>query len=55
MPRRKKRPIEEKHPVEMTSDEAMEWMFGKEVKDRLKEAAHKARKPDIYGKKLPHK
>jgi hypothetical protein len=54
MPRRKK-PIEEKHPIDMTSDEAMEYLFGKEVKDKLKETAQKARKRDTYGKKSPHK
>ena len=55
MPRRKKKPIEEKHPIELTDDEAMEWMFGKEARDRLKETARKARKPDTYGKKSPHR
>ena len=56
MPRgKKKRPIEEKHPIELTDDEAMEWMFGKEARDKLKEVAHKARKPDTYREKSPHK
>jgi NOL1/NOP2/fmu family ribosome biogenesis protein len=52
---KKKRPIEEKHPIELTDDEAMEWMFGKEARDKLKGAAHKARKPDTYVKKSLHK
>ena len=55
MPRRKKKPIEEKHPTELTDDEAMEWMFGKEVRDKLKEVARKARKPDTYEEKSSHK
>ena len=55
MPRRKKKPIEEKHPTELTDDEAIEWMFGKEAKDKLKEVAQKARKSDTYGKKSPHR
>ncbi len=54
MPRKKKRPTEEKHPIELTDDEAMEWMFGKEVRDKLKEVAEKARKLDTYGKKSSH-
>ena len=52
---KKKRPIEEKHPIELTDDEAMEWLFGEEARDKLKEAAHKARKPDTYEEKSPHK
>ncbi len=52
---KKKRPVEEKHPTELTDDEAMEWMFGKEVRDKLKEVAQKARKPDTYEKKSPHR
>ncbi len=51
---KKKRPIEEKHPIELTDDEAMEWLFGKEARDRLKEAAREARKPNTYDKKSPH-
>ncbi len=52
MPRGKKRPIEEKHPIELTDDEALERLFGKEVRDKLKETA---RKHDRYGEKSPHK
>ncbi|MBA3471919.1 MAG: hypothetical protein H0T57_01600 [Rubrobacter sp.] len=56
MPRGKKnRPIEEKHPRELTDDEAMEWMFGKEARDKLKEVAQRARKPDTYEKKSSHR
>lgn len=52
---KKRHSTEEKNPVELTDDEAMEWMFGKETKGKLKEVAQKARKPDTYGKKSPHK
>jgi hypothetical protein len=52
MPRRKKRPAEEKHPMELTDDEAMEHLYSKEVRDKLKEEAQKA---DRNGKKSPHK
>ena len=38
---KKKRPIEEKHPIELTTDEAMEHLFGKEVKDKLKDLSEK--------------
>ncbi len=41
MARQKKRP-EEKRPIELTTDEAMERMFSKEVRDKLKEVAQKA-------------
>ena len=53
MPRKKKR-RPEKRPIEMTDDEALDHLFGKEVRDKLKETARKARKPDTYGKKSPH-
>ena len=54
--RQKKRPAEEeKRPIELTDDEALERLFGKEARDKLKETAQKARKPDTYGKKSPHK
>ncbi len=50
MPRKKKkRP--EKRPIEVTDDEVLEHLFSKEVRDRLKEAARKARK---NGEKSPH-
>ena len=53
MPRRKK-----KHALEQTTDEAMERLFGKEVRDKLKEVVREndegARKPGRYGKKSPH-
>ena len=52
--RKKKRPAEEKRPIEMTDDEALDHLFSKEVRDKLKETARKARKPDTYGKKSPH-
>jgi hypothetical protein len=51
--RQKKRPAEEeKRPIELTDDEALEKLFGKEARDKLKEVARKA---DRYGKKSPHK
>ncbi len=55
MGRRKKRPVEEKRPIELTDDEALEHLFGEEARDKLKETAQKARKPDTYGKKSLHK
>ena len=51
MARQKKRPAEEKRPIELTDDEAMEKLFSKEVRDKLKETAQKA---DTNRKKLPH-
>ncbi len=42
MPRQKKRPVEDKHPIELTTDEAMERLFSKEVRDKLKEVTGKA-------------
>ena len=51
MPRAKKRP-EEKHPLEQTTDEAMEHLFGKETRDKLKEMARKA---DKHRDKSSHK
>jgi hypothetical protein len=53
--RQKKRLAEEKRPIELTDDEALERLFGKEARDKLKETAQKARKPDTYAKKSPHK
>ncbi len=53
MPRgKKKRPIEEKHPMELTDDEAMEHLFGKEVRDKLKEFVREA---DRKAEKSSHK
>jgi hypothetical protein len=53
MPRgKKKRPIEEKHPIELTDDEAMEHLFGKEVRDKLKEFVREA---DRKAEKSSHK
>ncbi len=50
MPKRKK-----KHAIEQTTDEAMERLFGKKVRDKLKEFVRENDKPDTYGKKSPHK
>ncbi len=52
MPRQKKRPVEEKHPLELTTDEAKEKLFSKEVRDKLKEVAGKAGR---NREKSPHK
>jgi hypothetical protein len=42
----------DKRPLDLTDDEALERLFGKEARDKLKEVAQKA---DRYGKKSPHK
>jgi len=52
MGRRKKRPADEKRPIELTDDEALERLFGKEARDKLKEVVQRA---DKYGKRAPHK
>ena len=53
MPRgKKKRPTEEKRPIELTDDEVLERLFGKEARDELKKIAGKA---DTNGEKSPHK
>lgn len=49
---KKTRPTEEKPPIELTTDEALERVFSKEVRDKLKELA---RKGDRYEKNLPHR
>ncbi len=49
---KKKRPVKEKHSIQLTDDEALERLFGKEARDKLKEVAGKA---DRYGEKPPHK
>ena len=41
MPRGKKRLIEEKPAIELTDDEALEKLFGEEVRDELKKIAGK--------------
>ena len=48
----KKRPKEEKHPIELTDDEVMEQLYSKEVRDKLKEIAEK---PDTNREKSPHR
>jgi hypothetical protein len=53
MPRGKKRP-QEKRPIELTDDEAMEHLFSKEVRDEAKRVAQDARKADRNGKNPPH-
>ena len=49
---KKKRPIDEKHPMDFTTDETMEYLFGKEVRDKLKEFVQEA---DRKAKKSSHK
>jgi len=49
---KKKRPIEDKPAIELTTDEALEKLFGKEVRDELKKIVGK---DDRYRKKSPHK
>jgi hypothetical protein len=53
MPRgkKKRRAAEEKRPIELTDDEALEHLYSKEVRDKLKEEAQKA---DRNRKKSPH-
>jgi hypothetical protein len=52
MPKGKKRSIEEKHPMELTTDETMEYLFGKEVRDELRKFVQKA---DKKAEKSSHK
>ena len=54
MARGKKRP-EEKRPLDLTDDEAMEHLFSREVRDEAKRVAQNARKADRNGKHSPHK
>jgi len=49
---KKKRPIEDKPAIELTTDEALEKLFGKEVRDELKKIVGK---DDRYREKSPHK
>ncbi len=49
---KKKRPIEEKYPMELTTDEAMEYLFGKEVRDKLEKFVREA---DRKAEKSSHK
>ena len=50
--RKKRRLAKENRPIEMTTDEAMEQLFSKEVRDKLKKMAGKS---DGNGEKSPHK
>jgi hypothetical protein len=52
--KRQKR-TKEKHPIELTDDEALEHLFGKEGRDEAKRIAQNARKADRNGEKSPHK
>jgi len=56
--KRSKRSSEEKRPVELTDDEAMEHLFSKEVRDeakRVAQKAQKAQKADINRESSSHK
>ena len=48
---KKEKPLKDKHPTELTGDEVMERIFGKEVGDKLREIAGK---DDKYQEKPPH-
>ena len=50
---KKKRSIEEKHPIELTTDETMEYLFGPEVRDKLREFVRE--NDDRKAKKSSHK
>ncbi len=52
MPRGKKKRPEEKRPIELTDDEALERFFGKDVREELKKIVEKA---DRNKEKPPHK
>jgi hypothetical protein len=45
-------PRKKKHPIEMTTEEAMKKLFPKEVRDVVKDVAKNPRKSE---KKSPHK
>ncbi len=45
-------PRKKKHPIEMTTEEAMKKLFPKKVRDYVKDVAQN---PDKYRKKPPHK
>lgn len=55
MPEKKKRSHEEKHPRELTDDEALEHLFSKEVRDEAKRVAQKAQKADRNRESSSHK
>ena len=44
MATKKKRPTEGKHPIKLTTDEVLERVFSREVRDRLKEILGKGDK-----------
>jgi hypothetical protein len=49
---KKQTSLDEKRPIELTTDEALERMFSQEVRDKLKELAGKGDKGE---EKLPHR
>ena len=44
-------PRKPKHPRDMTTDEAMEHLFGKKGAEHAKRVAREAEKPQVKGKK----
>jgi hypothetical protein len=52
MPRQNKHPIDGKHPIELTTDEVLERLFSRAVRDKLKQIAGEA---STCGKKPPHR
>ena len=54
MAKRTKR-SKEKRPIELTDDEALEHLFGKEGRDEAKRVARNAQKADRNRKKSLHK
>ena len=44
MPTQQKRATEGKHPIELTTDEVLERLFSREVRDKLKESLEKGHK-----------
>ncbi len=42
---KKKKKTEEKHPLDMTTDEAMKYLFGQEGAEHLKKIAHATNSP----------
>jgi hypothetical protein len=51
MPAQKKHATEGKHPIELTTDEVLERLFSREVRDKLKESLEKGHK---QGGEPPH-
>ena len=52
MPAQKKSATEGKHPLELTTDEVLERLFSREVRDKLKQITGEG---NTCGKKPPHR